>query len=169
MKTCSKCKEKKPLEEFSKDKSRPDGKEPRCKLCNRAAKAKRRLTLESVEKDRAAVKASKAKAFATPEGLERSRAAARATNAKAYATPEGKAKVLTQCAKRRSAYRYPNEDFQIARIYQVASELQKNDGIERHIDHIVPLNGKNVCGLHALCNLQILTAEANMSKGNRYG
>jgi len=40
MKTCSKCRETKPLEDFGKNKSRPDGKNPWCKVCN-SASAKR--------------------------------------------------------------------------------------------------------------------------------
>lgn len=55
----------------------------------------------------------------------------------------------------------------IAEIYKRCAEITKSTGIAHHVDHIIPLRGKNVCGLHVETNLQILPAKENFAKSNK--
>ena len=55
----------------------------------------------------------------------------------------------------------------IERIYELAAWLSRFTGIRYEIDHVIPLQGKFISGLHVETNLQILTKSANSSKGNR--
>lgn len=56
----------------------------------------------------------------------------------------------------------------IKAIYAEARALTLRTGIQHHVDHVIPLLGATVCGLHVHNNLRIITAEENMRKGARF-
>jgi len=53
-------------------------------------------------------------------------------------------------------------------LYQVAAMYSRESGQSWHVDHIVPLQGEGVSGLHVPWNLRVIPGVDNMRKNNRF-
>lgn len=71
--------------------------------------------------------------------------------------------------RRKPQWLSKEEKIKIQCYYQVASMRTKESGFPWHVDHIVPLQGQSVSGLHVPWNLQVIPARENIRKSNRYG
>jgi 5-methylcytosine-specific restriction endonuclease McrA len=55
----------------------------------------------------------------------------------------------------------------VKRMFELARTMSRLLGNPYHVDHIYPLNGKMVCGLHVERNLQVISEKENLAKGNK--
>lgn len=53
-------------------------------------------------------------------------------------------------------------------LYQLAAMRTKESGESWHVDHILPLQGKNISGLHVPTNLTVIKASDNVRKSNKF-
>lgn len=58
------------------------------------------------------------------------------------------------------------EDELVQQIYSAKYRLNELWGTNFEVDHVYPLRGDTVCGLHCHANLQLLDKSINASKGN---
>jgi len=56
----------------------------------------------------------------------------------------------------------------IKEVYALATLRNKTSNIKWSVDHIVPLQGELVSGLHTISNLQVIPAVLNSAKSNRF-
>jgi 5-methylcytosine-specific restriction endonuclease McrA len=164
MKHCWKCSISKPKIDFGVNKSKPDGLATECRECkrqqdreyaarNREAAKKRASEWYYSNYEYARTQQNKYTAMWKKENPDKNCAYSNKRRAlKLKATP----KWLT------------SEHFkQIESFYWLAQLQYELTDTKYHVDHIIPLKGKTVCGLHVPWNLQILTVRDNLTKGNR--
>lgn len=114
--------------------------------------------------------ANKAYKEANPEKVKQAiRVAAKAWHQK-YPWKSAAAVRKRQTAKQQRTPRWltPDDLWMIEQAYELASLRTRMTGIKWHVDHVIPLQGKSVSGLHTPTNLRVVTAKENMAKGNRY-
>ena len=55
-----------------------------------------------------------------------------------------------------------------AEAFDLAARRKCATGFKWEVDHIIPLGGRNVCGLHVGANIQVIPMIANRKKGNKH-
>ncbi len=188
MKKCIKCPETN-LSAFYKDKSSPDGYRYVCKACDdkrrleqaranpeRRLLASRKFYNNHIDQERAR---GRQYAAENPEKAKVRNKKYRVSNPEQVAIVNKKSrqkrfgKVNAKNMKRYTGKlnRTPKwlSDLHFEHIklfYEAAAHMTTEIGMKFHVDHIVPLQGKNVSGLHVPWNLQVLTRSENSIKGN---
>jgi hypothetical protein len=94
-------------------------------------------------------------------------------NKKYSRTHKAKVNAKTVAYQLEKARRVPSwinseELWLIKEVYDLAVQRTKMTGLNWHVDHIIPLRGRLVSGLHTMANLQVILAVDNIKKSNRY-
>ena len=137
---CSACKVSKEESYYHKNSSRKDGLSHVCKECRKVRSSKENLSMDH------------SLHYAKHSQYYRQKAVSRKVSVR-QATPSW----LTKEHKKL-----------IADLYIHAEDCFVTSGEQYQVDHIIPLKGKVVCGLHVPWNLQVLPADLNLKKSNRF-
>ena len=179
---CSTCKEGKTLSDFHKNKNKSNGHTTVCKSCARAKtriwnknnverKAEAGRKWHTINRTKANVTSKRYKENNIERVIEIGKAYYRKNKetlnkSTAIWKRNNKDKVNATGAKRRAKQKQAIplwfEEQEVKHIYKIAKE--KN----LVVDHIIPLNNKEVCGLHTQDNLRCIPEHLNLVKSNRY-
>ena len=184
-KTCTQCLVSKALGEFQNDVRAKDGHKPYCRKCHKEykdANKDKTAAYNVATKEHRKIKAAKyfqenkdeIYAYRKKKEVAEQRKKYLKDNAEKIATQHkewnsnNKGLVRSHRAKRRASIKQatvPWADIEaINKIYDDCVRLIEEYGIEYQVDHIVPLQHEQVCGLHWEGNLRIITREENQSK-----
>lgn len=177
-KVCKGCSEERGLDDFYSDKRAKDGKQSRCKDCHKAfyktdrGKAVKKKSYCPTKRSERYLEDKDSVLAKSRQYYRENKEARLASGKKHY---QSNKHLYNSYVRQRQARIISatialtqEQKEQIKEFYWLAKDLQAVSGEVYHVDHIVPLKGENICGLHVPWNLQILPADINLSKGNRY-
>jgi len=182
-KVCTKCREEKEIERFYKNSRKKDGLNNQCKLCDAEYRYKNRDKLRDYAREYRTVHREKLVQYLKMDRVinkEKRRLAVKIKKEnhpdlfKLYSKVDyekNKERYFHNNAKRRARCKNATPKFadrnKIRDIYRLASTMTKITGVLHHVDHIIPLRGKLVSGLHVEWNLQVIPAKENLKKHNK--
>jgi hypothetical protein len=178
IKACAKCGTSRPLADFGKDANRKDGFQPYCKACNRQYRLANKDRISAYrEQNREYYRAKNQEWRALNPDLVAQRNAAqyyanrdesiRRVRDWQRANPDKHCEIqVRRYASVKSSQPAWADRLAIAAVYKTAAQIRRS-GFDVHVDHIVPLRSKIVCGLHVQHNLQIIDRRINLIKNNR--
>jgi hypothetical protein len=176
MKTCIRCHQEKPLTSYWSCGMRKSGLLSWCKDCESArckAKYERRKEVQ-LKKAKAWRSANKDKYREAIQSWRERNPGRSEQTIKEWAkrNPD---KVNAKWMKREAskkmrtpAWLTSDELWMMEQAYDIAAKRTAILGFSFHVDHIVPLQGKTVSGLHVPWNLQVLPAKLNQQKSNNF-
>lgn len=197
-KLCLACSTLKPVEAFAKNKAKSDGLQYRCRTCwaeyraehnakitaqKRAHYVKNKDRILAEKREEYPLVAEKKRAYqrvyaeADPVATKERRKAFHGKNPDYYREfrQRNPAKVNAKEVRRKAqklqrtpAWLGEDDYWMIEQAYEISALRTKMLGFPWHVDHIIPLLGKNVSGLHVPLNLRVIPGVDNMSKGNKF-
>lgn len=175
MRTCRTCKVVKPISEYQVHSSYKDGLSTQCKVC--VSEYRKAIRAANIERDRNYSRKYKSKnkniILQRNKEYVKVNPEKRKATMKAYrlANPEKDAESVRrrQAAKilRTPKWLTKNDIWMMQEIYRLAKLRTKIFGFSWHVDHVLPLQGKLVSGLHTPYNMQVIPAKQNLSKANK--
>ncbi len=172
-KLCVRCKRLKPIAQFCKRTAAKDGLSSWCRLCYREHRQKtkekyrERCRLYNERNKERRLERLKRWKENNPERSKQYVIEWRRRNVERHRVNKAAGERARTSAKLKSTPVWADLS-EIRRFYELASEMTAKTGVSHHVDHIVPLRSRLVCGFHSQDNLQVIPANDNVKKGNRW-
>lgn len=169
---CVNCKTDRTKADFAQDLGRTDGFLTICKICvNEIARKKWHIDEQKREKSSAYQKENKeiyrrAGLKYYHENIDECRARNKQWRDRNKGPLNAKYKAR-KLAKKKAIPPWANLA-KIEEFYEQAQILSKETGIKHSVDHIIPLKGELVSGLHVETNLRVIPLTENLSKKNKF-